>query len=175
MRERLDRTIKSELARLERVVTNRTDATCEVDLDETLDAVSRLHRVRGRVVEFEPSGAQVIGRSDAVAEAVNILLENAATHGQGPSRIAVGPCDDADGLVQISVSDHGPGVPADLSERIFDWGVSRDDSPGQGIGLNLARRLVTEQGGSLTLGDRDKEGSSFVIRLPAVRRSVENF
>lgn len=174
VRQRLERTIRSELARLERLVTSRTGEPGQVDLDETLDVISELHRARGRVVEWEPSGAHVLGEPDALAEAVNILLENAATHGQGPSHIEVESCDDADGLVQIRVSDHGPGIPEDLRNRVFDWGVGREDSPGQGIGLNLARRLVTEQGGTLTLAEPGDDGSSFVIRLPAVRRSSEN-
>ena len=45
--------------------------------------------------------------------------------------------------------------------------------PGQGIGLNLARRLVAEQGGSLRLADEVERGSRFVITLPAARVSDE--
>ena len=51
--------------------------------------------------------------------------------------------------------------------------ASRDGSPGQGIGLNLARRLVAEQGGSLRLADEVERGSRFVITLPAARVSDE--
>ena len=78
-------------------------------------------------------------------------------------------------VVEIAVSDEGPGVPLEARDGIFDWGVHGSDSPGEGIGLSVARRLVTEHGGSLTLAQPDAaSGSSFVIRLPAARRSEED-
>ena len=172
VRERLELTIHAELSRLERVISMTPTEPSTVDVDELLDTLLALHRARGRTIEWEPSGARVEGRLDAVAEAVNILLENAAAHGGGiGSRVAV-QSDPSEDVVRISVSDDGPGIPADLRDRVFDWGVGRSDSPGQGIGLNLARRLVTEQGGTITL-DEPPVGSSFVIRLPAARRSEE--
>ena len=53
-----------------------------------------------------------------------------------------------------------------------------DTSAGQGIGLNVGRRLLSEQGGSLTLADphepgatvRSPSGATFVIKLPAARK-----
>lgn len=172
VRERLELTIHAELSRLERVISMTPTEPSTVDVDELLDTLLALHRARGRTIEWEPSGARVEGRLDAVAEAVNILLENSASHGGGVgSRVAV-QSDPSEDVVRIRVSDEGPGIPADLRDRVFDWGVGRSDTPGQGIGLNLARRLVTEQGGTITL-DEPSIGSSFVIRLPAARRSEE--
>ncbi|PUA82334.1 sensor histidine kinase [Nocardioides currus] len=172
---RLERAIRTELDRLERMVTDQEPASPgPVDLDTTLDVLLEAHRAQGRTVEWEPSGgATVHARPDDVAEALNILLDNAATHGGGTaSRVAVTR---ADGLVEIAVTDAGPGVPLEAREGIFDWGVHRSDSPGQGIGLSVARRLVTEHGGTLTLADQAAEqGSSFIIRLPAARRSEED-
>lgn len=179
VRDRLEETIRAELGRLERLVssteTSRGDFTevSTMDLDETLDHVLDLHRARGRTIAWEPSGARVVAQPDAVAEAINILLENTAAHAGGlGSRVDVRSEDDGD--VTISVADSGPGIPLDRREEVFEWGASRVGSPGQGIGLNLARRLVTEQGGTLTLAEPAERGSEFVIRLPAVRRSAEN-
>ena len=168
---KLERSIRTELERLVRLVSGQAPAAPEpVDVDATLDVLLASHRARGREISWEPNGATVQARPDDVAEALNILIDNAATHGGTVSRIAVTQGDD---LVEIAVSDEGPGIPPESREQIFDWGVRGSQSPGQGIGLNLARRLVSEQGGSLRLAEPSTRGASFVIRLPAARRSEE--
>ncbi|QIK74262.1 sensor histidine kinase [Nocardioides piscis] len=165
---RLERAISTELDRLERlVVGDSSHPPGPVDVDATLDVLLESHRAQGRTIEWEPSGAVVHARPDVVAEALNILLDNAAVHGGSRSRIAVSSAED---VVEIAVTDEGPGVPPEARDQIFEWGVHRSESPGQGIGLNLARRLVAEHGGSLVLADSDaSSGSSFVIRLPRGR------
>ena len=175
-RARLERAIGTELDRLERLVSPPAPASPgPVDLDSTLDVLLQSHRARGRTVEWEPTGgAAVHARPDDVAEALNILLDNAATHGGANSRVAV---TSTAGQIEISVSDEGPGVAPEAREGIFEWGVHGSDSPGEGIGLSVARRLVSEHGGTLTLADADADaahGSSFVISLPAARRSEED-
>ena len=175
VRQRLENTMTRELARMERLLWLPAHASpAIIDLDHTLDTLLDLHRVRGRSFAWEPSGAQVVGLPDAIAEAVNILLDNAATHGDATSgRVDVSRDDTDEDMVRIAVSDGGPGVPAEMRQRIFEWGERGPASRGQGIGLHVAQRLVAEQGGSLTLGDTDG-GSSFVIKLPAARTSEEN-
>lgn len=171
---RLQQSLIRELARLERRLW-QPDATdpAVVDLDLTLDTVLELHRARGRVFAWTPSGTSVVGRPDSIAEAVNILLDNAAAHGDATTgRVDVGPDETDTDMVRIAVSDGGPGVPQDMRDRIFEWGERRPSSTGQGIGLNVAQRLVNDLGGSLTLSEAGS-GSSFVIRLPAARRSEE--
>jgi len=174
VRQRVQQSMIRELARLERRLwTSETADPAVVDLDLTLDTVLDLHRARGRVFAWTPTGTSVVGRPDAIAEAVNILLDNAATHGDSTSgrvEVSLEPGDSE--MVRIAVSDEGPGVPLDMRQRIFEWGERGPGSPGQGIGLNLARRLVSQEGGSLTLAEVET-GSSFVIRLPAARRSEE--
>lgn len=172
--DHLVQAISSELGRLERMVALRAPANPgPVDLDATLDVLLESHRARGRTVEWEPSGDTVHARQDDVAEALNILLDNAATHGGGTaSKVAVTRAHD---LIQIAVSDEGPGIPPEARDDIFDWGVHRVDSPGEGIGLSVARRLVSDHGGTLTLREASTApGSSFVITLPAARRSEED-
>jgi nitrogen-specific signal transduction histidine kinase len=66
--------------------------------------------------------------------------------------------------VEISVSDRGPGLSADTAERAFAaHGGDRDT----GLGLHVARSLVTGNGGELELRSRIG-GATFVISLPAV-------
>ena len=64
--------------------------------------------------------------------------------------------------------DDGPGVPDDLRGSLFAWGARGPTSPGQGIGLQLAKRLMVEQAGNLTLeSDGRPGGATFVLSIPS--------
>jgi len=69
--------------------------------------------------------------------------------------------------VEIRVSDSGPGVPRAVAAHMFEWGARGPDSTGQGIGLNVAQRLITEQDGYLRVVNRPRGGSTFIVGLPA--------
>ena len=172
VRARLESTMRRELSRMQRLVCDEKDLPAVIDLDEALDGILEVHRLKGRRIDLERSGDTAQTRYDALAEVVGILVDNAATHGgSDDSVVAVTHGDDT---VEISVTDHGCGIDANARERIFAWGEHGKDSPGEGIGLNLAQRLVAEGGGTLTCAEPPGGGSRFIISLPATRRSVEN-
>ena len=72
----------------------------------------------------------------------------------------------------FSVSDHGPGVPPNERDRIFEpFYRPADATPdvgGAGLGLSIARAVVEAQGGSLGHEAREGGGSVFTLRVPAV-------
>jgi signal transduction histidine kinase len=164
--------MRAEVERLQRLVADRVPSQRRsVDLDDVIGQIVLSHLARGRVVVWAPSGLRAMGRSDDIAEVVNVLLENAAVHG-GPDPVSVRVSCDLDGQgVTVTVSDQGPGIPRELRERLFDWGVSRPDSPGQGIGLHVAADITHELGGRLELLPTPS-GASFAVHLPAVPQEV---
>ncbi|HEV2796903.1 MAG TPA: ATP-binding protein, partial [Nocardioides sp.] len=172
-RARLWRSVRCELARMDRLLSDRCGDATDIDLDEALSLILDLQRLKGRHVEFRSNGDVVRARFDALAEVVNILMDNAATHG-GSDKSLVEVVRHDESSVDIKVTDFGRGIPVDQRPLIFSWGARGGDSPGEGIGLNLAQRLVQQDGGSLRLAEDRQVGSSFVINLPAARRSVEN-
>ena len=100
-----------------------------------------------------------------------MLLENAAVHG-GPDAVAVRVTRDLDGHgITVTVSDQGSGIAPDLRDRLFDWGVSRPDSPGQGIGLHVAADIARQLGGRLELVP-GTAGASFALHLAAATSEV---
>lgn len=172
-RQRLWESMRRELDRMDRLLSGSMGPTAEIDLDEALEPILELQRLKGRHVEVRGAGDVVQGRYDALAEVLNILVDNAATHG-GVDHSVVEVVRRDEETVDIRVSDEGRGIPPEQRDRIFDWGLRGEDSPGEGIGLNLAQRLMIEDGGSLRLAEQDGAGSSFVITLPAARRPVDD-
>ncbi|PIE05368.1 MAG: hypothetical protein CSA75_05110, partial [Sorangium cellulosum] len=75
------------------------------------------------------------------------------------------------GHVRVTVSDTGPGIAAKDLETIFDEfqqvGPAKARSKGTGLGLFIARRLVTMHGGTICVESEVDRGSHFHIRLPA--------
>jgi signal transduction histidine kinase len=142
----------AELDRLQRRLDPQrgADATVvEVDVDDVVGRLVLAHRARGRHITWEPTRLPAArlprGGADDVARILDVLLENAALHGC-PESIAVGVGSLPQG-VEVVVTDGGPGVPTALRARVFDWGVRRPESPGQGIGLHTAAGLARRVGG----------------------------
>lgn len=171
-RQRLLESVRRELDRMDRLLSGRTGEATAVDLDAALGPILELQRLKGRDIEVHGSGDVVLARYDALAEVLNILVDNASTHGGvDHSRVDVVRHDDT---VDILVSDEGTGIPEDQRAHIFEWGRHGVDSPGEGIGLHVAQRLVAEDGGSLRLAEHRGPGSSFVITLPTARRALDD-
>ncbi len=172
-RERLWASVRRELGRMERLLSTENDPVTDIDLDEALGLILDLQRLKGRHVELHSNGDVVRARLDSLAEVVNILIDNSVHHGSTNKSVVKVERRDAE-TVDITVTDFGRGIPQEQRAQIFDWGKRGRHSPGEGIGLHVAQRLMTEDGGALRLADREGAGSSFVISLPAARRSSEN-
>jgi signal transduction histidine kinase len=100
-------------------------------------------------------------------ETVLNLLSNAAgamkPMAEG-KKIVVASTVEGDGII-ITVSDSGPGVAAEIKDRIFDpYFTTKSD--GTGIGLSISHRIATDHGGSLTVSDSDLGGAEFRIEIP---------
>jgi signal transduction histidine kinase len=170
LRQRLSSMVVSEVERLQRLVAASPDAAPArealepVDLDRVLADVVLSRRMAGQEVAWTATGHTAWGCVDDLTEVVNILVVNAWRHAGGaPTRIDV---TESAGFVRIAVSDDGPGVPEELRESIFDRGVRRPYSPGQGLGLAMARELVTALGGTLELcPTASGVGACFVVML----------
>ncbi|MQP64999.1 two-component sensor histidine kinase [Niveispirillum sp. SYP-B3756] len=94
------------------------------------------------------------------------LLENAAAHGQ---RLAV-LAERVGGAVRIHVCDDGPGVPADIRDRLFQPFVSRRPG-GTGLGLAIVARIMEAHGGTVALGDRSGWSTCLTLTFPDDREN----
>jgi signal transduction histidine kinase len=172
-REQLDQLVDSEITRLQEVMASRhderADAGAAVDLDEAIYPLVVALKAKGNPVEWSPSGLSAQVRADDVSKAVTVLMDNVARHAPGSE--AVIDVRRADETVEIHVTDRGPGVPDGAREEIFAP-VDRERPRYPVHGLQVAQRLLNEQGGYLSLADTPhSQGAEFVISLPAARTS----
>jgi two-component system phosphate regulon sensor histidine kinase PhoR len=98
------------------------------------------------------------------------LLDNALRVSPPRSEVAVGAAPQ-DGSVRIWVSDHGPGIPRELRQRVFerffrlDPGRSTEEG-GSGLGLAIVKHTVLRLGGEIHVENPPGGGASFVFTLP---------
>lgn len=140
----------------------------ETDLSALIDAVVADFHDLGHDVGYEDGERLIMRiRPALMRRAVRNLIENAVKYGGG-AEVALKP----DGAsVRIEVADRGPGIPEDQIAAVFDpftrLDASRNRSTGGvGLGLTLARAIVREAGGDISLANRDGGGLCAVISLP---------
>jgi signal transduction histidine kinase len=107
---------------------------------------------------------------DAIAEIIQNLVDNAEryTHSATDRKIEVALAS-ADDSVTLSVRDHGPGIPADVRQKLFRPFArgNRDDAPaGLGLGLVLVKGLAEAHGGKVNCAEAPGGGALFTVILP---------
>jgi len=117
----------------------------------------------------------VLGVTKLLRRALRNLLENARRHAAGDVTVSL---EQKAGLAIIKVRDHGPGVPAELRERIFEPfyrlpGATERDG-GVGLGLALVKSIAIRHGGSAFCENATGGGACFVIQLPLALQKVTN-
>ena len=131
-------------------------------------ALSRLYRDRGVTFNFEgPEDLPVACDPQDFSEIVGNLMDNAAKWAQARVSISVSR---NDGSVIVKVDDDGPGIPPESWETVFGLGERLDDNmPGAGLGLAIARELVTLYAGQLWIEGSSLGGTSACLKMPIVR------
>lgn len=158
----------------------RNDATAPAKtsvaaVDAVIEAVLR---------RFEPvasrSGAVLEARGatgesaridpEVLERALNNVVDNAVKY-SGASRIEVVTRDHPNGQIEVLVRDNGCGIPEDEQARVFDrfyrGGAGRART-GSGLGLPIARALLTAAGGTVTLESREGSGTAVRLTVPGV-------
>ncbi|HZQ14623.1 MAG TPA: HAMP domain-containing sensor histidine kinase [Pseudolabrys sp.] len=133
---------------------------------EVIAALSRLHKNRAIRIEFSgQDDLSVACDPQDFSEIIGNLTDNAAKWCR--SRVSISGARN-DGSIFIKVEDDGPGIPAELSDKVFDLGEKLDEAmPGSGLGLAITRELVTLYGGSIWLEPSRFGGTAACLRLPA--------
>jgi two-component system sensor histidine kinase KdpD len=114
--------------------------------------------------DLPPIDADLVLMSRVLAN----LIDNAARHSPPGASIQVRAISRTqDNAIELSVTDHGPGVEADRRDDVFGLFVRRDGDAGAGLGLAIAKTFVEAHGQRIWIEDAPGGGARFCFTLPA--------
>jgi PAS domain S-box-containing protein len=144
-------------------------------VSEVVETAEESGVMNGHRFEVDLPGEPLAAEADPdkVRQVFNILVENALRYSPKGGTVTVGARRNAD-RVEVRVADEGIGIPASERERIFRKfyraeSAARDGAAGTGLGLFIAKELVTAMGGRIWVDSIEGEGSSFSFELPVAR------
>jgi len=163
-----------DLSRLESEESpEREPVGVHVVVGQAVEQVRATAEARGVDLEVAeiPRRITVPGDRRQLVSAVYNLLDNAVKYSEPGSAVHLRCATNGD-WVELTVQDHGIGIPSRDYERIFErfYRVDRArsrDTGGTGLGLAIVRHVATNHGGKVSVTSREGEGSTFVLRLPA--------
>jgi two-component system sensor histidine kinase MprB len=137
----------------------------DVRLDELVrEAVCRARRnAPGARFSLVAEPATIDGVPERLARAVNNLLDNAVEHGDGAVEVRVG-------ATGVEVRDHGPGIPPEDVDHVFDRfyrSAASRGRPGTGLGLAIVKQVAETHLGSVEAANAPGGGAVLTLRLPA--------
>ncbi|WBP95787.1 HAMP domain-containing sensor histidine kinase [Mycolicibacterium neoaurum] len=177
--------VLTEARRAGRLVSDMLDLS-RIDADPRLDVmpcdiVELADNERRRIAMLSPSLTVTMNAPDVLSAVVDPIRvqqiltnvgDNARRHTPADGSITIDVTGDGE-TVAVTITDSGPGVPADQRERIFDRLVRLDhsrarDQGGAGLGLSIARALARAHGGDLVCVEHPS-GARFTVTLPTRR------
>ena len=119
------------------------------------------------------AGLTVYGVESQLVTALRNLLANAVAYSPPLTRVAVGKSA-ANGIVELTVTDQGIGIPPPELDRIFERFYRVDQARsrvtgGTGLGLAIVKHVSLNHAGGVSVWSIEGEGSTFTLRLPAYR------
>ncbi|MDR2858426.1 MAG: sensor histidine kinase [Novosphingobium sp.] len=178
--QRIDRLV-TEISDASRIDAELSRTTFEpVDMVQLVSALVAARDSRGgnagnpvRITHRGGANCVAAGDPARLERVIENLLDNAVSFSPPAAAIEVDILGEA-GRVEISISDHGPGIPADSREKVFERfhslrPANEDFGNHSGLGLAIARTIVEAHYGTLTALDRSdgRNGARLAVDLPA--------
>jgi two-component system, OmpR family, sensor histidine kinase SenX3 len=144
---------------------------------EVLDRCRMKATARGIELTWScDEGLAVLGDEDLLVTALRNLVENAVAYSPEKTRVMVSANRDGASAGLISVADQGIGIPERDLERIFERFYRVDPARsratgGTGLGLAIVKHVVAAHSGKVTVWSKEGVGSTFTLRLPAIRNT----
>lgn len=141
-------------------------------VDDAIELAQALLRERNATVRKRAPLHVVAGRYVPLLQIVSNLLVNAVKYVPGTRmpNVEIWSEEGADGRVLLCIADNGRGIETNDTEAVFQPFVRIDENDpqsGMGLGLSIARKAVTDLGGTIRFDSRLGEGSVFKVELPA--------
>jgi signal transduction histidine kinase len=135
---------------------------CDVTLSLLGSQLARIRVVR----QYDPSLPKVPLEPGPIAQVILNLVLNAAQAMRGSGTLTLTTRHDAE-HAELSVSDTGPGIPADVLPHIFEpFFSTKGSTAGSGLGLSVSFGIVQRHGGRISADSQLGTGSTFRVQLP---------
>ena len=122
---------------------------------------------KGVALDVTPTSDEIVVDLDPlrIREVLTNLLANAIRHTPGGGAVTLTVSNGADG-VRVIVRDTGEGMPPEQAARIFDRFYKGSGSRGSGLGLTIAKGIITAHGGEIRAASEAGKGTSVTLTLP---------
>jgi signal transduction histidine kinase len=146
----------------------RPEPMSQIDLPSFLQTICSDFADMGHTVSYiGPARFSYACRFHALSRAVTNIVENAVKHG---STVSVALVADVENVIQIEISDDGPGIPAALRDKVFQPFFKIDGAKsknGFGLGLSIAQDIIKRHGGDIQLCPGEPAGLRVLMVLPS--------
>jgi two-component system sensor kinase FixL len=128
--------------------------------------------------ELDPDAPFIFADRIQVQQVLVNLLRNSMealrTSGRQDRYISISSHKLSEQMIEILVSDSGPGIPPHVLEQLFSrFTTTKGNGGGMGIGLSISKRIIEAHGGTLSAENRPGGGASFRFTLPAIEEGAE--
>ena len=168
--DRLEGWIRSFLIRSRREPGSLSDqAQIDQVIARCIDGFQPQLTRRGISVSVTPGSGSpmVLGRPAELEQVLNTIISNGIEAMEDGGVLGLAWTNRADGMLEVRVTDTGPGIPEDMLHRVFEP-FQTGKAAGLGVGLALGRRIAERMGGSLELANGALHGAVVTLRLPAM-------
>lgn len=119
-------------------------------------------------LDLDPAAERVLVDRVQIQQLLLNLIRNAleAMEHQDVRELQISSSRGADGMIEMTVADNGPGIDPQLMDRLF-LPFMTTKTAGMGVGLSLCRTIVTAHGGSIRAEPRDGAGTAFRFTIPS--------
>lgn len=137
-------------------------ARIKVDIPADLEVPGDRQRLQQVFINLLNNALQALGEQGEIAIAARV-----GTAHRESGKLVFGHCPAQAGSVEISVSDNGAGIPADVLPRIFDpFFTTKEVGQGVGLGLFIVFEIIEAHGGCIAVDSAPGQGTTFRMRLP---------
>lgn len=172
----LDRYLNEDSFTLMRRGVQYKHCNLHMMLEDAARSASILSCSHQFILQLDPLPENIVCDPDLMLLVLRSLADNAVKYTPPGSTIVFTGSINAE-RIEVLISDNGPGMNAELLSRAFEphyRGANSAGKPGSGLGLMLARKLMENQGGSLTIDSVEGKGCKIHLSLP-IHAEVSDF
>ncbi len=165
-----------DLSRIGRITQKLEPVSLSVLIREIEERHEEPLQVRQIALHVQEEMPTVLADKERISEVFDNLLTNAIKYGcngEG-ARIEIGAVGEA-GEIHIFVRDHGPGIPPEYHDTVFQLFHRLDqNAEGTGVGLSIVKRIVEVHGGRVWVESESGAGATFWVALPKKRSRIKD-